>query len=77
MTREELYDILRRYLLSDGVAQHAMSLIWGQPFDGETEKINTAKSASSTPPATEESSATLAIANEADFATKSTPNQPQ
>ena len=26
-------------MLTDGVAQHALSLIWGQPFDGETEKI--------------------------------------
>ena len=39
MTRTELINILRRYLLTDGVAQHALSLIWGQPFDGETEKI--------------------------------------
>ena len=39
MTNDELINILRRYLLTDGVAQHALSLIWGQPFDGETEKI--------------------------------------
>ena len=58
MTNDELYSILRRYLLTDGVAQHALSQIWGQPFDGETERINTAKSASLTSPATEESSAT-------------------
>ena len=49
MTRDELINILRRYLLTDGVAQHALSLIWGQPFEGETEIIK---------PATEESSAT-------------------
>ena len=49
MTNDELYSILRRYLLTDGVAQHALSLIWGQPFDGETEKIK---------PATEDSLAT-------------------
>ena len=62
MTNDELYSILRRYLLTDGVAQHALSLIWGQPFDGETEKIK---------PTTEDSSATPTIANEADFVTKS------
>ena len=72
MTRTELINILRRYLLTDGVAQHALSLIWGQAFDGETEKINTAKSASPTSAATEESSVTPTIANEADFVTKST-----
>ena len=77
MTRTELYSILRRYLLTDGVAQHALSQIWGQPFDGETEKItkkdevNTTKSASSTSAATEESSVAAAIGNEADFVTKS------
>ena len=71
MTNDELYSILRRYLLTDGVAQHALSLIWGQPFDGQTEKINTAKSVSSAPPATEDSSATPTIGNEADFVTKS------
>ena len=71
MTNDELYSILRRYLLTDGVAQHALSQIWGQPFDGETEKINTTKSVSPTSAATEESSATPTIGNEADFATKS------
>ena len=53
MTRDELYDILR-YISH---ATDSLELIWGQPFDGETEKINTAKSASSTSPTTEESSA--------------------
>lgn len=63
MTRTELINILRRYLLTDGVAQHALSLIWGQPFDGETERIK---------PATEDSSATTTIGHEADFVTKLT-----
>jgi len=48
MTRDELYQILRNYVGRDAEALHAVKEIWGQPFDGETEKINTAKSASST-----------------------------
>ena len=55
MTRDELYDILR-FISSP---TESLALIWGQPFDGETEKINTTKSVSSTSAATEESSATL------------------
>ena len=35
MTREELYHILR-YVSH---ATDSLDLIWGQPFDGETEKI--------------------------------------
>ena len=70
MTNDELINILRRYLLTDGVAQHALSQIWGQPFEGETERINTTKSASSTSLATEESSVAATIGNEADFVTK-------
>ena len=53
MTRDELYQILRNYVGTDAEALHAAEEIWGQPFDGETEKINTAKSVSSTSPATE------------------------
>jgi hypothetical protein len=48
MTRDELYQILRNYVGRDAEALHAVEEIWGQPFDGETEKINSAKSASST-----------------------------
>jgi hypothetical protein len=61
MTRTQLYDRITqcvpagyRYEIGQAVEE-----IWGQPFDGETEKINTAKSASSTSPAAEQSSATL------------------
>ena len=60
MTREELYHILR-YVSH---ATDSLDLIWGQPFDGETEKIK---------PATEESSATPTFGNEADFVTKRNP----
>ena len=35
MTRDDLYDILR-YVSH---ATDSLDLIWGQPFDGETEKI--------------------------------------
>ena len=35
MTRDELYDILR-FISSP---TESLELIWGQPFDGETEKI--------------------------------------
>ena len=72
MTRNDLYEIMRNYVGTDAEALHAENQIWGQPFDGLTEKINTTKSASPTSPATEESSATLSIGNEADFVTKST-----
>ena len=48
MTRDELMNILRRYLLSDGVAQHALEQIWGQPFEGETVKIKSVTEESST-----------------------------
>ena len=48
MTRNQLYQILRNYVGRDAEAMHAVGEIWGEPFDGETEKINTAKSASST-----------------------------
>ena len=65
MTRDELINILRRYLLTDGVAQHALSLIWGQPFDGETEKIK---------PTAEESSVVGNSGNETDFVTKTMSN---
>ena len=50
MTRDELYSILENFAISEEDAQEKFSLIWGQPFDGETEKIK---------PATEQSSATL------------------
>ena len=48
MTRDELYSILENYAISAEDAQEKLVLIWGQPFDGETEKINTTKSASPT-----------------------------
>ena len=48
MTRDQLYQILRNYVGRDAEALHAAGEIWGQPFDGETEKINTTKSVSST-----------------------------
>ena len=51
MTHDELYQILR-YISHP---KDAIELIWGQPFDGETEKINTTKSVSLTSPTTEES----------------------
>jgi hypothetical protein len=48
MTREELHSILENFAISEEDAQEKFSLIWGQPFDGETEKINTTKSVSLT-----------------------------
>jgi hypothetical protein len=58
MTRDELLGILVELVLMQNF-DNAIPLIWGQPFDGETEKINTAKSVSLTSPAAEDSSATL------------------
>ena len=58
MTRDELYDILR-FISSP---TESLALIWGQPFDGETEKIK---------PVTEESSVVGNSGNETDFVTKS------
>ena len=55
MTRNELYTILQR-CGPETTPIHTLNKIWGQPFDGETEKINTTKSASPTSPATEDSS---------------------
>ena len=66
MTRDELYSILR-YVSH---ATDSLDLIWGQPFDGLTEKINTTKSVSSTSPATEDSSVAGNSGNETDFVTK-------
>ena len=73
MTNDELYSILKKNRGWETDTETVLKLIWGQPFDGETERINTAKSASPTSPATEESSVTLSIGNEADFVTKSIP----
>jgi hypothetical protein len=47
MTRNELYTILQRCGW-ETTPIHTLDKIWGRPFDGETEKINTAKSASLT-----------------------------
>ena len=58
MNRNELYTILQR-CGRETTAIHTLDKIWAQAFDGVTEKINTTKSASSTSPATEDSSATL------------------
>ena len=58
MTRDDLYDILR-YISH---ATDSLELIWGQPFDGETERIK---------PATEDSSVAGNSGNETDFVTKS------
>ena len=69
MTRDELYKLLRECGW-ETTPIHTLDKIWGRPFDGETEKINTAKSASLTSPATEESSVAATIGNEADFVTK-------
>ena len=66
MTHDELYSILR-YVSH---ATDSLDLIWGQPFDGLTEKINTTKSVSSTSPATEDSSVAGNSGNETDFVTK-------
>ena len=57
MTSHELYDLLKKCGWETD-PESVFHEIWGQPFDGETERINTAKSASLTSPATEESSAT-------------------
>lgn len=65
MTNDELYSILKKNRGWETDTETVLKLIWGQPFDGETERItkkdeiNTAKSASSTSPATEDSSAVL------------------
>lgn len=61
MTREELYSTIFEAIINfDSRRFHGIvDKIWGQPFDGETERINTAKSASSTSLATEDSSVTL------------------
>lgn len=48
MTRDELYDILDYRGIGPTSKTEIMELVWGQPFDGVTEKIK---------PATEESSA--------------------
>ena len=71
MTREKLsktLDYWREGLISKS---KVLELICGQPFDGETERINTTKSASSTSAATEDSSTTDKSGNETDFVTKS------
>jgi len=39
MTRNELHSILENFAISEEDAQEKLALIWGQPFDGETEKI--------------------------------------
>ena len=67
MTRTELYDRITQCLPSGYRYEigQAVEEIWGQPFDGETQKItkkeevNTTKSVSPTSAATEDSSATL------------------
>ena len=46
MTRDELYDILDYRGIGPTSKTEIMELVWGQPFDGKTEKIK---------PATEES----------------------
>ena len=51
MTRNDLYEIMRNYVGTDAEALHAENQIWGQPFDGETEKIK---------PSTEEAEARVA-----------------
>lgn len=50
MTRDELDEILHQCYSVEIFPEDAAELIWGRPFDGETEKIK---------PVTEESSATL------------------
>ena len=50
MTNDELYSILKKNRGWETDTETVLKLIWGQPFDGETEKIK---------PATEESSAVL------------------
>ena len=39
MTANELHSILENFAISEEDAQEKFALIWGQPFDGETEKI--------------------------------------
>ena len=71
MTHEKLsktLDYWREGLISKS---KVLELICKQAFDGETEKINTTKSASPTSSATEESSVAATIGNETDFVTKS------
>lgn len=58
MTQDELYQIMRKYRNTDAEALHAVQYLLGEILDGETEKINTAKSVSPTSAVTEESSAT-------------------
>jgi TPR repeat protein len=48
MTRDELDEILHQCYSVEIFPEDAAELIWGRPFDGETEKINTAKSDSRT-----------------------------
>ena len=70
MTHEKIsktLDYWREGLISKN---KVLDLIWGQPFDGLTEKINTTKSASPTSPATEDSSVAGNSGNETDFVTK-------
>ena len=50
MTNDELYRILKKNRGWETDTETVLKLIWGQPFDGETEKIK---------PTTEESSAVL------------------
>jgi hypothetical protein len=47
MTANELYQILQE-CESHITPLHALDKVWGRPFDGVTEKINTAKFDSST-----------------------------
>jgi hypothetical protein len=70
MTRNDLYDILHE-CNGDNIA--SLERIWGQPFDGETERIK---------PVTEQSSATLSESfpdgtTYTDRRDSETPNQPQ
>jgi hypothetical protein len=48
MTRNELYELLKKCGW-ETTPIHAFDKIWGRPFDGVTEKINTTKSVSLTP----------------------------
>ena len=63
MTRDELDEILHQCYSVEIFPEEAAELIWGQAFDGKTEKIN---------PATKESSVVGNSGNETDFVTKST-----
>jgi hypothetical protein len=47
MTRNELYELLKKCGW-ETTPIHTLDKIWGRPFDGVTEEINTAKSDSST-----------------------------